>query len=719
MAQDAADAAAAQNDNPELGAIVTEAQERFKEVQTWESTASQRWQDDYRFANADPENGYQWPNEIQKNRDVEDRPCLTVNITQQFNLQIINQQKKNKPRIKIRPTGGQATFEAAQVWEGLCRFIEYDSNAQIAYDLASEFQVQCGLGWWRVNTKFVDDRSFDQKIVIEPITDPLTVFLDPFIKMRDGSDAKWGFVFSDLPRKEAEKRWPDLKDKLPLTSLGASEGWITKDTVRVAEYFRKVEFDDELLDFTVKPDDPASERKTVLKSSLPENVYTTIAADPATRKRPSKNSKIEWFLIVGSEVVDETVWPGKYIPLVRVVGIETVIDGILDRKGNTRAMKDSQRIYNYWSSSAVENVALQGKTPWVAPAKAIEGYEVYYEQANRVNHAVLPYNDWDDDGQRQIAPPQRAQPPVMAAAYVQGMRISIEELHRVTGQHSPNMDGQVIERTGAALNASDERGETAWFHFVDNFALAIAYTGRIILDLAPHIYDTKRVMQILNEDGTDAMIELDPEIKQSLVREMNQAGEITKLVLNPKVNQYNVQADSGPGYKTKRREAFQALTLMLTQSKELTPIIGDLMLKAGDFPLADEAAMRLRRMVPRQALGLGPTQNEQALTEQLQNLQALYAETLEQLGRERNASKSKDQLRQIDAYKAETDRMKALIEGLDRNQTQMMGLVQQLVEQAQRTSLDPVIEASTQGLRDDVAGPTPVGGNALMGTLGG
>ena len=145
--------------------------------------------------------------------------------------------------------------------------------------------------------------------------------------------------------------------------------------------------------------------------------------DPETKSRDIIEQEVEWFLIVGNEVVDRKIWPGKYIPIVRVIGEETVIDGQLDRKGHTRALKDPQRTYNYWTSSAVEHVALQSKTPYIAPVQAIEGLETYWESANRDNHAILPYNGLDDSG-NPIPAPARQAAPEFSPAYMQGMRFA-------------------------------------------------------------------------------------------------------------------------------------------------------------------------------------------------------------------------------------------------------------------------------------------------------
>jgi hypothetical protein len=189
--------------------IIAEAQRRFKYCEEWESRARKLFLEDLKFSQADSDNGYQWPNEVRRNRDVDERPCLTINKTRQHNLQIINDCKQNKPRCAVRPVGDGATYESAQVYEGLFRHIEYISNASVAYDTATSFQVQAGIGYWRVVTDYLGNDNFDQEIFIRRIKDPLTVYLDPDINELDGSDARFGFIFDDMPLDEFRAAYPE------------------------------------------------------------------------------------------------------------------------------------------------------------------------------------------------------------------------------------------------------------------------------------------------------------------------------------------------------------------------------------------------------------------------------------------------------------------------------------------------------------------------------
>ena len=189
-------------------ALLAEIRANFKRCEDWEATARQNFIDDVKFGNGDARNLWQWPDDVQKARTLpgSQKPMLTVNKTRQHCLQIINDARQNKVGIQIRPVGGEATEKAAELYEALIRGIEYRSNATLAYEAAMYNAVFGGIGYARVHVDYADEDSFDQDIFIKRVADPLTIYLDPDIQEYDGSDARFGFVFEDLPRKEAAMR---------------------------------------------------------------------------------------------------------------------------------------------------------------------------------------------------------------------------------------------------------------------------------------------------------------------------------------------------------------------------------------------------------------------------------------------------------------------------------------------------------------------------------
>src|SRR6201999_1011092 len=85
--------------------IVQEAKQRFKRCQQWESETRVRALDDLKFVNADPDNGWQWPEDLLNSRDLQKQVSLTLNKVRVHCLQIENESRKNKPSVNIRPTG--------------------------------------------------------------------------------------------------------------------------------------------------------------------------------------------------------------------------------------------------------------------------------------------------------------------------------------------------------------------------------------------------------------------------------------------------------------------------------------------------------------------------------------------------------------------------------------------------------------------------------------
>lgn len=640
--------------------IVDEAKKRFKRCEDYEMRARERWLEDKKFANGDSDNFWQWEDALRQDRELAQAPCLTVNKVRQHNLQIINDARQNKPSVSVKAVGNGATFEAAEVFEGVIRHIEYVSNAQAAYDTATTDQVEAGMGYWRLVTDYADADSFDQEIFIRRVKNPLSIYLDPDIKELDGSDAQFGFAFDDIPQDIFDKKFPKYKDYASRTALGNAGdiNWLSSEKIRVAEYFVREEVKDRLVAMMGNDGQQIIART----SKLPKEAIDGAVDLPDTKFRDITEHKVMRYLIIGDRLVPEETreWPGKYIPIVRVVGEEIDLEGEMDRRGHTRAMKDPQRIYNYWTSSAVEMVALQSKTPYIGSMAAFENLESYWDSANRVNHAWLPYNAFDDKGQ-PLPAPARQQPPVMASAYMQGMSVASNELQAVAGQFQSEMGMPGNEVSGVAIMQRQRQGDNATYHYIDHLAAAIRYTGKQLIDLIPKIYDTPRIIKILAEDGVETEVEIDPNAKASYLQKQQQEAETVKAIFNPSVGRYDVEADIGPAYATRRQEAFNAFTQLASKNPKIMEVAGDLMFKAADFPMADELAERFKRMIPPNILGEAPPPQMEQMQQQMGMLQGALQKALQSLAEEKRLRIEEAQQKEIDVYKASTDRIAALL----------------------------------------------------------
>lgn len=639
--------------------IITEAKKRLKGAIDWEAYFRTNFRFDKRFDAGDSVNNYMWPDTLYLPRANIGKPCLTTNKVHQHVLQVTNDARQNHPEVKIRPIDGGATFKASEILEGITRHIFYISNADDAIDQATNDMVVGGIGWWRVTTAYASDESFDQDIRLERISDAMSVYLDPDIKQLDGSDAMYGFLFKDMVRDDFNKTYPDFENEVDdSAALGTSENeynWFARpheNHVRVVEYYRRMEVKDKL---HLLADGSLVHESEAKKA----NVLKEVRAG-SQKSRDIMRHEVEWLLMAGDHIIDRAPWPGSTVPLVRVVGEENVIDGILDRKGLVRAMIDSARMYNVMNSAAVEYVGGQTKTNWLVSKEATEGLEQYWDDANIKTFSVLFYNALNDAGEQTIPPPERIAPPEYAPGYRDALAQASTDMMGVSGQFEASFGQQSNERSGKAINERVRNGNNSTFHFINNLAVGIRYTGRIILDLIPKVYDTPRVMKILGQDGRMATVALDPAMQQahSEVPGMDYESfspQQIAVAINPQIGKYDVQADVGPSFGTRRMETFNALSSILMQNESLTPIIGDLLFKAADFPMADEIAERMQEHFNSQA-DPAVQQAQQTLAQQHQVMTA-QAQEIEQL---KSKALTREMQKEIDWYKAETDRAKVM-----------------------------------------------------------
>ncbi len=657
-------------------ALIDRAKKRFNRCQEWESEFRTRFKDDIKFLYADSDNQEQWPAAVRAQRQLDSRPMLTVNKTHTHWLHVVNQGRENKASIKIIATGGQSSYDSSQIYTALARRIEYASDAQSAYDIARGFQVGGGIGYVRVVTDYSEENGFDQDIYIRPIPDPLSVYMDPMIKQKDGSDAKFAFIHDEMDRDDFESRYPNVTIGGGF-DVEVSQGWLSNNKVRVAEYYEV----EETTEWAFAVQGPDGSMQFMRESEIDPNVtqLNLMAAEDGSivQKRKVKKRQIKWYLIAGNQIIDRRDWPGVYIPIIRFIGEEVIIDGRLDRKGLVRYMKDAQRMYNYNTSAQVEFGALQTKIPYIAPIEAIEGHEDYWHNANRENFAVLPYNNKDGNGD-VVTPPERTQPPAVAEAFAAGMESAGREMMMASGQYEATFGVQSQELSGRALERRKNQGERATFHYLENESTAKRFLGKIIIDLAPKIYDTKRVMRIMAEDGEEQEIMIDPELKSPIQQQENTLENKTATLFNPAVGAYDVVASVGPNFETRRQEAFEAMKEMIVGVPELARVIGDLFVSQGDFPSAERIAERLRNWIPPDIRGDGPSQQEQMLMQQNQELMQMVQQlgtelqskiAMEKLAKQEVDQKTLNHLAErmeahqrviLDSFKAETDRIKAV-----------------------------------------------------------
>ena len=627
--------------------------------------------DDLRFMAGSPDNNWQWPQDVLSTRGsvqgqtINARPCLTINKLPQHVKQVTNDQRQNRPSGKVIPANDDADVEVAAIYDGIVRHIEYMSDADVAYDTACENQVTYGEGYIRILTEYCDEDSFDQDLKIGRIRNSFSVYMDPMIQDPCGSDAQWCFITEDITKDEYERAYPDA---MPCTSIQqqgvgdqAISQWLAEDTIRIAEYFY-VEYEkDELLQFPGEV--------TAFKDSMEAKQMQAMGFDPV-RKRKVDRRKVMWIKTNGYEVLQESEWAGKYIPVIRVVGNEYEVDGEIHISGIVRNAKDAQRMYNYWVSQEAEMLALAPKAPFIGYGGQFEGYEHQWKTANTTNWPYLEVNPDVTDGAGAALPlPQRAAPPLPQTGLIQAKLGASDDIKSTTGQYDSALGQTSNERSGRAILARERQADTGTYHYVDNLARAVRYVTRQLVDMIPKIYDTRRVARIIGVDGETDMAQIDPMQPEPVRKIEDENGVVIDKIYNPGVGKYDVVVTTGPSYMTKRQEAMDAMSQILQGNPNLWAVAGDLFVKNMDWPGADEMAERLRKTIDPAVLA--DQDEDPALQAAQQQMQAMGQEMEQMFQMLQNVSQSMEsQKLRIDEYNAETKRISAVSAGMNPEQVQ-------------------------------------------------
>ena len=580
-----------ESDKEEDAEIIDAAKKRFKAGMKAEDSNRSEGAEDLKFLNGD-----QWSAADASARAADGRPCITENRLPTFANQITNDQRQNRPQIVISPLGDKAAKKDAKYLRGMIRAIERDSSADVAYDTGFASAVHNGWGYWRILTEYEGDKSFNQVITIKSVPNPFNVILDPG-RTPFELNASWGIISEMMQKEDFEREYPGAA-MMPWGELsqGQSErDWITETEIRVAEYFWLDHEERELVMYDNGHEGWEDELDDDLKARIKSGKVEELA------RRTVQVKKLKWAKITSLEVLEQCDMDGQYIPIIECLGTVINLNGRTVKKGIIRDAKAPQLMSNYYATLEAENVALQPKAPWIMEEGQVEGHESKWQQANKKSYSYLLYKATDVNG-APAPPPQRQAfqgPPAAILAAKQGCT---EALKAVTGiRFDATMSERMQDESGRAIRELNNNANLGAYHYIDNFGRALRNTGIVLIDLIPIVYDTKRVVAMLDESGAEDRIMIDPNMMQPHKEVHDESGDNpngkTKL-FNPKIGRYQVTCTIGPSYATKRTEATDSIMKFMQAVPAAAPMIMDLVAQNADWEGAEMIASRLAKAVP-------------------------------------------------------------------------------------------------------------------------
>jgi hypothetical protein len=648
-------------------------------IESLEAMRDQRRQiaEDLEFS--DPSNPQQWDETTKQQRENDPggkRPCLVMDQTGQYVANVAGQVEQKPPSIHAIPVGGGADKQAAEQIDGRFRHIEHASRATQHYARSLTSAARAGVGYLIIRPDYIDRELGWQEPRISSEPDPLKVVLDPWSTETDGSDAQFGFLLTDISEREFKRRWPGKE----LRDFG------------------------DLEDVT-----SADDRKGVL-----------VAEQWAIEEQADKSKRVHWRRMSGLDILEQSEYPADSIGIVPIYGYVGFSEGRMHYCGIPRRARAAQQAYNYHISEELAYIGTAPKSPWIISKRAIRGVEALWDQASVQSRAYLPYNDRDEQG--EIPAPQRMNAASNLTNHTEGAERALHDIQASIGMYQASLGAPSNESSGVAIENRKQQGEASTAHFPSHLAASLGQVGNIVMQMDARLTDERREQPILGVDGTPGNVTVDPGQKEAFSR--GQDG----VTINPKVGTYGVRVVVGASYSTQRTQTNEAFGEIMRGNPDLAPTVAPFWAQTLDFPGSDKFAQAMAAMAPPPVKAIlqpegadkGPDpaelshqldQCKQALNEAIQHAhdaQADANQAIADMAEAKRQAAVKERELDIEAYNAETNRLKVTGANADQIEAITRDTVMAMLQQPEPLPGDAPV--NPQPMPDE---PDPQGAQAL------
>lgn len=569
---------------------------------------------DMKYVAGDP-----WDPAERLNREANDRVCISTDELSQYINQLNNNVRQNKRSAKVTPLGSGANDKTGQQISSMIRGIEYESKAQQAYICAFENATSRSYGFWVIRKRYVDDRSFNQKLHVARIPNPNSVLMDPFIKEIDGSDQKGCFLTDRISHTEFKKKWKNAKlvDFNTEHQVYAPK-WVDDKTVQVGEHWYVDEKPQTLIEFVTPHEIKHLYKSEITKQKLDIRENAVWFPDgkhyPITNDRDLMVKEVKQQFTNGLEILEENEWEGQFIPVIPVFGKELYVNkgsgDVRMLESLIRKAQDPYMLYCYYRTCEAEVVGQTPKTPFVGAVGQFKSDKASWENLHKIPRAFVQYDVVTDQNGTPLPPPSRPNYEPAIQALELGAEAMKRQIQSSIGMYNTSVGrSDTKASSGVAINALDRQSDEGTFHFINNFDFSLQHSYRCMLEMFDYVYDSPRDVPIVDREGKYSYFALT----------QDKAGNIVEHN-----GDHNVTIETGPSFDSQRDEV-DAFIETLSNMPGMFQVVADLLVKAKNMgPLGDQIAERLTPPQFKQPQPMTP-EAQQALQQMQQKLQAINA----------------------------------------------------------------------------------------------
>jgi hypothetical protein len=562
------------------------------------------------------------------------KPAMTFNKLYDNVKKLVGEERKNKPDLIVRSLTGKASQDQINLRADLVRTISYQSQNDLVYQAAYKSALMMGFGAFQICLDYESPLSFNQVVRYETIPDPTRTAFDPTALKPHKGDGNYCFRNYVFTREEFFATYPYVTNPVSYVDpyMLLDFQWTTRDTITVADYYRKEWFPLIIYKLSngmvvTKEEWEQLQKKLHLQEKIAEGseVANILAKDRPriVDKRQTQDYRVMHYRMIRDQIIDFSEWPSKQLPIIFVDGDSYWIEGRQYTKSFIHEARDAQKLLNYSRSETAAELKNRRREQWMATPDNIKGNEQQWRNPEVQAGALIAQPD-----------PKTGQMPIKSPAWDinQGLfatsQAATQDIREILG-YSEAESMQSRDISGEAKRQRQIESSMSAYVFRDNLNQAIEQGGRVVNDLLNHIFgEEERHFVVAKRDGRTEPLVINQRMNDGTIA--NQLGE----------GDFDVEIDTGPSFAVQKEVALEFFQQTIAANPQTFPLIADLWAKNLDIQYMPQVAERFKTLVPPQVLAQEegkqlppqpPSPQDQMMQMEMQSKQAEIQERMQQL----------------------------------------------------------------------------------------
>jgi hypothetical protein len=413
----------------------------------------------------------------------------------------------------------------------------------------------------KIYTDYADEKSFDQKIYIEPVFDPTLTVFDPLARKSHKGDGRFACELFPKSAGEAEELYGSdiLKDvKFTRGSSLVGFNWSYRnqkeDILLFGEFFKKRIKKTKIL--KLANGHVVTEKQYEEFLAKWEEAGIIEQAPIVLKSRITDIQTIDKYTITGTKIVDFKETNFSMLPLVFFDGNSVIVRD----NENSQAeqvirpyvyhAKDTQRMKNFAGQSLCNEIENLIQHKWTAPVEGIpanKDYQLAYTEPQKAT--VVLYNQFKDgDPNQPLNPPREIMRAPIPPELTSTFNLADNTVQVILGSYDAALGANENDISGIAIMQGAMHSNAAAMPYTTGFIHGWARCAEIYLNLLPKYYVTPRTIPVILPDGK---------------REYYEINKKGNMKFDYDVSALDVTIEPGVNYEVQKQIALKTITALM------------------------------------------------------------------------------------------------------------------------------------------------------------